>query len=551
MKVLTAGYEILTPISEGGIEELKHIELIARECYKSLDKITDDGESAKKFVKGLIDADHCFDGETEVLTIDGWVKWKDYNGSDIAVVNEDLTFKGFEKPLNVIHNKYKGDFYKYPTLGIEVTDKHRMLGMFANTSKERSSKFCPQIFMPGCPYNNYHKGSKKTLGERFFRTISCCEFDNSAKDPYYILLGFWIGDGAYVSYSKDYICFHIKKERKVKFLEQLCSQLGAQMQLLKGNKIKIIYPNIGVDFNSYYNSIKYLPKYKDVPMSLEQINSIIIGLIESDGSKGSTGIKISTTSIYVADWLECNAPLCGYNISKGKIVTNENDDSRIPLYNYFLLKTKYRLNNDSRKPQDSVIVLNKEDDCYCATTSTGLLMVRGTNGVITISGNCAMIEHSTLSVKFMVDRGVTHEIVRHRIASYAQESTRYVNYSKDKYGNEIKVIDISNGIHLDNKMSNLNADTIAQIYGEWWSAMEDAEKHYMKMIELGATPQIARRVLPNSTATTLTMTANYREWRAFFKLRTAQGAHPQMREIACALLADLKTKLPIIFDDIE
>lgn len=167
------------------------------------------------------------------------------------------------------------------------------------------------------------------------------------------------------------------------------------------------------------------------------------------------------------------------------------------------------------------------------------------------AGHEAMIEHSTLSVKFMVDRGVSHEIVRHRIASYAQESTRYVNYSKDKYGNEIKVIDISNGIHLDNKMSNLNADTIAQIYGEWWSAMEDAERHYMKMIELGATPQIARSVLPNSTATTLTMTANYREWRAFFKLRTAQGAHPQMREIACALLADLKTKLPIIFDDIE
>lgn len=167
------------------------------------------------------------------------------------------------------------------------------------------------------------------------------------------------------------------------------------------------------------------------------------------------------------------------------------------------------------------------------------------------AGHEAMIEHSTLSVMFTVDRGVSHEIVRHRIASYAQESTRYVNYSKAKYGSEIKVIDIANGIALDNKMKDMKANDLDAIYGEWWHAMEDAEQHYLKMIELGATPQIARSVLPNSTATTLTMTANYREWRAFFKLRTAQGAHPQMREIACALLADLKTKLPIIFDDIE
>ena len=166
-------------------------------------------------------------------------------------------------------------------------------------------------------------------------------------------------------------------------------------------------------------------------------------------------------------------------------------------------------------------------------------------------GHEAMIEHSSLSVKFVVDRGVSHELVRHRIASFAQESTRYVNYSLEKFGNEINVIDIRNGIYLDNKMKNMDSDTISAIMGEWCLAMEDAEKHYMKMIELGATPQIARSVLPNSTKTEITISANYREWRNFFKLRVPNTAHPQMREVTIPLLKELKCRLPIIFDDIE
>ena len=166
-------------------------------------------------------------------------------------------------------------------------------------------------------------------------------------------------------------------------------------------------------------------------------------------------------------------------------------------------------------------------------------------------GHEAMIEHSSLSVKFTVDRGVSHELVRHRIASFAQESTRYVNYSLDKFGNEINVIDITGGINLDNKMKDMNALDIAAIIYEWRMAMQDAEKHYMNMIELGATPQIARSVLPNSTKTEITITANYREWRNFFKLRTAPTAHPSMREVTIPLLKELKNRLPIIFDDIE
>lgn len=167
------------------------------------------------------------------------------------------------------------------------------------------------------------------------------------------------------------------------------------------------------------------------------------------------------------------------------------------------------------------------------------------------NGHTALIEHSLLSVKFIVDRGVSHELVRHRIASFAQESTRYCNYSKDKFGGECNFIDLRSGIELDKKCGKMTVGEIGLLMREWILAMEDAEKHYMNMLELGASPQIARSVLPNSTKTEITMTANYREWREFFKLRVPATAHPQMREVTIHLLAELKERLPVIFDDIR
>ncbi len=167
------------------------------------------------------------------------------------------------------------------------------------------------------------------------------------------------------------------------------------------------------------------------------------------------------------------------------------------------------------------------------------------------NGHEAMIEHSFLSVKFTVDRGVSHELVRHRIASFAQESTRYCNYAKDKFGAECAFIDLEPGIMLDNKMKKMSAEEIALVLAEWKSAMEDAERHYMRLLELGATPQIARAVLPNSTKTEITVSANYREWRNFFKLRVPADVHPQMREVTIPLLKELKGMIPVIFDDIE
>jgi thymidylate synthase (FAD) len=154
-------------------------------------------------------------------------------------------------------------------------------------------------------------------------------------------------------------------------------------------------------------------------------------------------------------------------------------------------------------------------------------------------GHEAVIEHFNITVKFTTDRGISHEIVRHRLASYAQESTRYCNYSKDKFGEEITVV----------KPVDIVEDNVSYI--DWILAMRCAEKAYFTLLNNGCKPQTARAVLPTCTKTELVMTANLREWRSVLKLRTSKAAHPDIRVLMTMLLAQFKDMIPIVFDDIE
>ena len=154
-------------------------------------------------------------------------------------------------------------------------------------------------------------------------------------------------------------------------------------------------------------------------------------------------------------------------------------------------------------------------------------------------GHEAVIEHGSITVRFTCDRGVSHEIVRHRLAAYCQESTRYCNYSKDGFGGEITVIEPSWCSEGD------------PAYDVWKKACLRAELAYFDLMTIGCSPQEARSVLPNSLKTEVVMTADLREWRHFLKLRCAQAAHPDMRVLARQLLGVLKMKYPVFFEDIE
>lgn len=163
-------------------------------------------------------------------------------------------------------------------------------------------------------------------------------------------------------------------------------------------------------------------------------------------------------------------------------------------------------------------------------------------------GHEAMLEHSQLSVLFTCDRGVANELVRHRIASFAQESTRYCNYAGEKFGGELSFI---RPFYIEVTDADKNATNTDYTPGSLWvDSCKCAETIYKDMIALGMRPEQARCVLPLCLKTEIVVTANYREWRNIFKLRTPVAAHPQMRELMCPLLLELQKKIPVVFDDI-
>lgn len=150
-------------------------------------------------------------------------------------------------------------------------------------------------------------------------------------------------------------------------------------------------------------------------------------------------------------------------------------------------------------------------------------------------GHLSLIEHASFSVKFITNRGVTHEIVRHRLASYSQESTRYCNYGKT----QLTFI----------RPPFFEED--GEAYQLWYEACQGSAFAYERLLLKGARPEQARDVLNNSLKTEILMTANMREWRHFCHMRADIHAHPEMRQLAVPLLLRLKKDLPPLFNDIR
>ena len=169
------------------------------------------------------------------------------------------------------------------------------------------------------------------------------------------------------------------------------------------------------------------------------------------------------------------------------------------------------------------------------------------------SGHHSVIEHDSISVRIICDRGVTHEIVRHRLCAYSQESTRYCNYK----GGVTFVIPpwIECPVGKYNEHSSPSSlqpgPTDLKFPGLiWFKSMLEAESRYIKLLGHDWSPQQARSVLPNSLKTEIVMTANIREWRHILRLRTSEAAHPQMREVMIPILKEFQTKVPILFDEL-
>ena len=599
MKLVKPSFEIKKQKPE--LEGIyKQIEWAGRTCYKSHDKMTED--SAKKFVDRMIKNRHCYTGDSEVLTELGWKKWSEYNGEKVAVVNLDGTFKGYEIPINIINKEYFGKFYEYNTIGIKVTDGHRMFGMFANSAEDRYKDFEGELFTCNTPYQDANKRNK-TLGERWFKTQCVCNYNNVELKAYYQLIGFWLGDGCRDN-SKNKLRFHLKKDKKVKYLTDLCLNLGFEFQY-NNYHFDVIVPEIGDYFNSTFvlNSEKYIDlNYTE---DLNEIYSIIDGLLNSDGSFQKTGTSFSSTSPHLINYIYSKGPLVGYNVSVGKWKKELLDGCK-QVERLFILKSNNKIVNDSRKPESKVIISKESLQVYCVTVSTGLIMVRGTNGVVTICGNCAMLEHGTvylsldmtsreqyfkycynkfskanstgsaehntwkgfittnlrvlvendwmddlqyicepteyhekrITVKFITDQGILREFTRHRTISFACESTRYCNYSLDKFDNNVTFI-IPEWCKSLQEGSNISEEEMI-----FFNSLHNSEMAYFDLLKNGWKPQQARNILPLATKCELIMTGFVSDWKHFFSLRASEagatGMHPQADELASPLYLKFK-----------
>lgn len=160
-------------------------------------------------------------------------------------------------------------------------------------------------------------------------------------------------------------------------------------------------------------------------------------------------------------------------------------------------------------------------------------------------GDWSIVEHATVTVIFRVDRGVTHELVRHRLFSFTQESTRFVNYNKKNGGEGIEFILPAEYKPKEQEDSegSWEDDPIRDLY-------TDSENAYMRLIEHGVRPQEARAVLPNGLAATISVTGNLRNWRHFLLMRTSKETHPDFRRVTIPLLGMFQESIPFLYDDI-
>lgn len=559
MKIIEPSVELLwiTPKSE------KMIEQAGRTCYRSEDRITETsaGEFAKKMnefghlamiehavasFRIVTDRGCCYDDQTKVLTKKGWKYFKDTDDDDVYYTLDDNNQVTYSKCNKFIKKHYTGklDHYQSKQIDLLVTPNHNMwvfdydkrsvdtrIWDFIKSEDMNNRRYVfmksaipisrdtPELFtVPGV-----------TLPKGFYNK-HYPELNLNSK-LLFELLGWWITDG-HIEFSTNgsgnKLSISQTKTNGVNRISAILNELELEYRVHRHDFFisspQLLYwisSNFLIDNRTNRTFDYYIPKWFFDKLSPDVLRSFLRGVIGGNGSKftGGNGYQVYTSSYQFCEDLVELALHTGLSANIRTIEPRDRVwlDGRVSH-----CKVTYVVSIIPKRQHlfDKKFAIKEKVDyngfVYCVELPVHHRLYVMRNGKPCWCGN-------------------THEIVRHRLASYAQESTRYCNYSADKFGNEISVI----------VPPDLNPDQ----YDAWEAACLMAERKYLEMLKLKCSPQIARSVLPTCTKTEIVMMANFREWQHFIKLRGSSKAHPQIRPIAHEIHRVLAIHAPSIFGE--
>jgi thymidylate synthase (FAD) len=474
------------------------------------------------FIKPLMANGHCYDEKTEVLTSRGFVKWSEVTHFDkLASVDPNTRkFIGFETPIQLIKQHYSGEMIHFLNNQIDllVTPNHKIYCSLSNSEYKRKNpkfelKYANEQVLDKYPDLVY----KKPL--RMIQSSINENLEVKNNDVLYALYGFFIGDGS--TGSKNTLRFHLKKERKIKYLMKLCEQLHYNFKESANGNYYVYKDGIGDEFESifYNNGNKTFPD-SFYNMSSNQFTYFLDGLKNSDGSIKRNTFVYTTTSLELLNKLQALCSINNTTLSVSKCQGNcytlniGSPRSFAPMF------------NDSRTPRN-VFRENYDGNIYCATVSSGLLIVRRNTKVV-LSGNSSPLEHVNITFEISgVSRALLAQITRHRTASFNVQSQRYVNATNFNYV-------IPSAIE-----NNLKAKE------EFIDFMNKSKDFYIYLQEeYGIKNEDSRAVLPNATDCNMIVTFDLHNFRNFYGLRSCKHAQEEIRLLAEKMMELVKEHIP-------
>ena len=566
MNVLNRSVELINPPDYKTL--LSNVEQAARNCYRSQDKITDN--SAEGMIRALIKSGHegtiefanlefmitcdraCYDKDTQVLTKDGWKFFSEISYNDVlATLNPISNNVEFYNPTEIIKYKYSGDMVSINTTNCDllITPNHNVWALKTDCRTKQHWQFhradtlsnryrftkefnyinnnCEDfVFIRGIDYTYSHKCG--TVYHKHTKDIKM------PKSVFVKLLAIYLSEGSVYHNKKEY-SWRItlsqqdstKNKETRKFIADVCEEAGfhacfdKKSVYFKNTTIGSFFKNLGLGINKYipYNIFEFFNK--------EYARLFIDTYLMFDGTR-DCGIygKLYTSSKVLANQLEIISMIAGLStktfihdedlVGKDVIICGHICKRNAPAY--IINLTNKQNKNPHIDVRKSVKNVAYNDNVYCVNIPNHIIMVKR-NGVCVWCGNCS------------------HQIVRHRIGvSYCQESMRFVNYSKDKFGNNVNFI--------------VPHDITNETYETWRASCLASESAYFVLLEQGAKPETARSVLPQCTATHLVMQLNMRSLRHFLELRLDTHAQSDIRDIAYKMLMIVYDKYPVFVEDL-